>query len=537
MLLATLVVSLATAAPAGAFIGEESVLDGAGDLTAPAKSILEKPTFLAENVGEAAVYGGAEEAGAAAGVLEGGGILPALGPGVLAFGVGAGVGTALCNIFAIWEECLTFDSLTADPAEPDAEAYPEGKGWKFSQPGYSGGPEYAWYWNFSSSSYVHATEGYGANKCSSHWAAPTGLTAYIVVNKKTCEGSEPYTEVTLWRSSMENREVGTAPDATGRFENGYEAPSNWSEETAAQLEGHEGDAAGRVGEKIASEIEGSKVADPYKTEVTVPETCEVGTKRATCLVELEELELVPETTELDWEDAVVKELEELEPEKSREKESERIIEIVPPPGTNVETGSEIVVVTNPGVEDMPEYVPAPDKSGGSDGEGEDEEEYKKRLAPIFLPDVGTLGDAAIDPSVGPDAVSKTSPDSKHRFDPKGEHAVKIWVNPADAPAPAGAWSPPGLDSIDASPLSGLKPCGVFPFGLFCWLGEAFGQFNTTGVCPHAAVPTGIGGDFELGLCGTTSETVMSYVRPFILLAFIVGCGFLFARGTTAVGGG
>ena len=65
---------------ASAFVGEGVVLNpGKTDLTGPAKTIIEKPTFLPDNVGEAAAYGGAEEASGAAGVYEAVGVLPALG--------------------------------------------------------------------------------------------------------------------------------------------------------------------------------------------------------------------------------------------------------------------------------------------------------------------------------------------------------------------------------------------------------------------------------------------------------------------------
>ena len=59
---------------ASALVGEGVVLNpGKTDLTGPAKTIIEKPTFLPDNVGEAAAYGGAEEASGAARGLRGSG--------------------------------------------------------------------------------------------------------------------------------------------------------------------------------------------------------------------------------------------------------------------------------------------------------------------------------------------------------------------------------------------------------------------------------------------------------------------------------
>ena len=171
-------------------------------------------------------------------------------------------------------------------------------------------------------------------------------------------------------------------------------------------------------------------------------------------------------------------------------------------------------------------------------------EYDEKLEALELvPENIVLPEAWVNPSYGPLEVTQVNPKPSTQLEP--ETVVKVRYNPETAtessPAtetgtPSGGWSPPSIPSIDTGPISGIEPCGVFPFGFFCWLGEAFGQFGTTGKCPSASVPVGIGGDYEIGLCGETSETVMGYVRPFVLLAFVVGCAYLFTRGTRAVGG-
>jgi hypothetical protein len=184
--------------------------------------------------------------------------------------------------------------------------------------------------------------------------------------------------------------------------------------------------------------------------------------------------------------------------------------------------------------------------------GEKYAAYDARLEALGLdPEPVVLGEAFVDPRVGPEGVSATVPHIGSNVDPETE--VRVRYNPAGAPEGSEAtdtepaeeagtggsgWSPPTVPAIDMSPLAGIaSPCGVFPFGLFCWLGEGLAQFNTAGVCPHFSAPVaGTEADFSVTLCGETADTILGYLRPAILLAFIVGLGFLFARGTRAVGG-
>ena len=248
--------------------------------------------------------------------------------------------------------------------------------------------------------------------------------------------------------AMANRELtysATEAPELSHFE--HEAPSKWSSNLAGQLEGEEGTAAARVGEKIASEIEGSGVSDPYATEVAIPSACSVGSKRAKCLVELEELELVPEVTELDWDEAVVEELEELEPEETREEESERIIEISPPVETTVTTGTDVELTTNPVEEDMPEFVPKPDP-----GEKGDEFKERKFACPIWLPHVTTLDDATLDPSKGPRRSSPDEPGGWHPGQPARGGRLAVGGHSAEPGRCAGS-----LRQLDAAHHSGAGP--------------------------------------------------------------------------------
>jgi hypothetical protein len=182
------------------------------------------------------------------------------------------------------------------------------------------------------------------------------------------------------------------------------------------------------------------------------------------------------------------------------------------------------------------------------GRHEHYEAYGEKLEALELvPEYIALPEGFENPAYGPEEVTQVNPKPTTQLKP--ETVVKVRYNPATAPAntPAqegevpgsgGPWSPPTIPGIDMSPLSGVPDaCSVFPFGLFCWLGDALGQFNTAGVCPGFDAPVAsTGADFSVTLCGETAETIMGYLRPAILLAFTVGLGFLFARGTRAVGG-
>lgn len=546
----------------------ESTATGGSKLTPEAETLFKRPTFLSEEPSVGSVAATAGDVGETYAVAEASGLAPAIGAFAAGFFVGEGI-KAICNSFI--SGCLEFEHNAPQP-KPEVEfgnwSYQKGK-LELTSPE-KGSITYVlqpftYVWSVSGSPstilrnpYKGKAEGGKTEKECYGYAWPHGFLpngTFIQLTTGPCfestvgYGSEINTESALG----ELRPGNGGSEATGSI---YcpigplgaagtctSTPnSKWSEKAAEVLtnpshNGFHQKPAERLGEHIAATIEGvgGSTRDPYHGYVKVP-SCE-GASKAECLLELEELDLKPKVTELDWEDAVIEELEEFErdPEKVREEEAEKVIEVRPPYPNEVSTGSEIVVVTNPDLEDMPEAVPPP--GPGPDGDGEDQEEYERRLAPIFLPDVGTLGDGEIDPTKGPEKVSRTSPSSGTRLNPHVDHRVKVWQNPADAPVPAsaGGWTPPAIPSIDMTPLSGFKPCGVFPFGLFCWVGEALGQFNTTGVCPHTSVPIGGGNHFDLSLCGESAETILGYLRPVLLFAFVVGCGFLFARGTKAIG--
>ena len=536
-----LAVALLTGAAAGpgraqAFVGESLVINPVTEeLTESAESVLEKPTFLAENVGEAALEGGSVEAGAAASVFEGS-LLPALGPGVLALGAGVGVGSLICHVVGI-EGCWFFES---DESQTSGISSGVGAGqWAFKvdpltfQSGwYDFRPvtvaKYQYWWHFAAVGYPSWYAELMQDRCATSTVpVPPGTdqTPLSVLAEYPCGGGSLMDPSGAVKSPMKSRSLKHVTDAEaetlrseGRVETepAFVASPDWSEQVAGAIDGHSGDAAGRVGQRIASAIPGSEVHNPYGTYVDVPD-CD-GLVYASCADLLEDLELEPHREDLNWSDvetATPDEVRELEPAKSKE----------------VEVGTGVKVITNPPEEGMPIVVPQPEP-------GETYDHYAARLNPALTPERHDLDAPYIDPGVGPDGVVSTSPEPGTRLDPSSAHKVSVSTNPADAPVPSAGWTPPAISSIDMDPISGVpSPCTVFPFGLFCWMGEAFAQFNTSGTCPHFSAPVeGTTADFSVTMCGDTAETIMGYLRPALLLAFTVGCGVMFAKGTKAIGG-
>jgi hypothetical protein len=502
---------------ADAFVGESLVINPATKtLTEAAKTVLTKPTFLPENIGEAALAGGVDEAGAAAGVAEGAGLLPSLGPGLLALGAGVGVGSAICHVLGI-EGCWLFKETESYTAPGKSWT------WEFFIPAFNpSGRPFTYIGKFVSLYYVPLV-GYSTGKCE-HQAVPaqaTRVNPEPVFTPFYCKvGAEKVgeNEYAVERSPMQGRSFTWSSGNGGLTEykpggKDYEPPSEWPQKFAKAIEGKTGNPAAHVGEKIASQIKGSEVANPYAS-VKVPDC--TGLLWLPCKKELEELNLVPERFELGWETAVLT------------KPADSVVEVAGA-GNKVVPTTKVKVITNPDEFGMPLVIPQPET-------GETYSHYAARLNPGLSPTRHDLEAPFIDPTTGPNGVVSVEPKAETRLNPATEHEVKVSTNPADAPVPVAGWVPPGIPAIDMGPLSGIpSPCSVFPFGLLCWVGEAFAQFNTSGVCPNVAVPVAKT-TFDITLCGETTETIMGYLRPAMLLAFIVGCGFLFARATKAVGG-
>jgi hypothetical protein len=514
---------------AQAFTGESSVINpSTGDLTGPAKSILEKPTFLASEPGEAAFAG---EASTLEDSLVAAGALPEL-SAILPWVAGAAIGSAvICEVFV--GGCLEVFGSGSDPSKSASVS------WNLSKLGGTGfGPGLATvlpgnYW-------TNSPTGFKGEMTQKECTDFTVLFPSEAQGKATAEAGsfcEPkagkklaFPTTTALRSGSAGRllKQSPGPKTTGTSGTYYDPAKNemvnapvstWGKNFASCLQGS-GTCVGiskasrdHLGEKIASEVAGSEVADPFA--VKVPDCA--GLLWLPCKKELEELKLVPERGTLTWETAVVT------------KPADAVVE-VEKAGSHLEPGTKVKVLTNPSEEGMPLVVPQFD-------EPERYSEYITKLAPGLKSHKTTICELCTVPGAGPEGVTGVSPEPGTRLNPAIEHELNVKANPDDAPAPIGGWVPPTVPSIDMSPLSGFSPCGVFPFGLFCWVGEALAQFNTSGSCPNFSAPVAdTKSDFEVTLCGSTSETIMGYLRPAILLAFTVGLGFLFARGTKAIGG-
>ncbi len=523
-----------------AFTGEGSVLNGAKtDLTSPAKSILTKPTFVTTNIGEASLLGGVAEESAAAGIFQSAGILPVLGS-VVSFGVGTIIGSEICKVLGI-EGCWYFHSDGADTAISPATGtweYRESVPTVITEETKSGNPvPFAWYYKQSGSFGMRVYAGQGGAKtksaCNNHAASGAQIWLTGAPFGECPVGTEVKVTAPV-RFSMENRTIEYhATDEGGIGNYSHTAPSNWSEKLASQLKGHEGDAAARLGQHIASEID-PEVKDPYVPYHDVPD-CD-GLKRTVCVDLLEELELVPNVTELDWDDAVIEELDILDPEKTREEEAERVIELAPPAGDEVKIGTEVDVLTNPDLEEMPYFVPAPDP-------GETEEEYKeKKIAlPVWVPHSTELDDGTLDPSKGPSEVVRTYPEAGTRVDPSVETDLEIQFNPDTAPPVSAAWSAPAVSPLDLSPLTGIHVgCNDFPFGVFCWIAAGLTDWGSAGTCPSFGVPFVSeirDAEDELVFDTCTFEPAMEIIRPMIVVLSFFGVAWLLAASAMGLGSG
>jgi hypothetical protein len=181
--------------------------------------------------------------------------------------------------------------------------------------------------------------------------------------------------------------------------------------------------------------------------------------------------------------------------------------------------------------------------------------YDARLEALGLhPEPQVLAEAAIDPKVGPERVSTTNPRVGSDVEP-GTH-VKVRYNPATAPETAveqgveeegetstggEPWTAPSIPAISLAPLSEIHiGCDTFPFGAFCWYGEALTSWGSEGQCPSFALPvghaTGYDPEGELGTDFCQLEPAMNIIRPVLVLLGTLGIGMFFAYAAMGLGG-
>jgi beta-lactam-binding protein with PASTA domain len=510
----------ASAETADAFVGENLVINPVTkEITGPAKTIITNPTFLPEVASESSSFGAAKEASGAARTLQAGKVLPSIGAAVGAFAAGWEVGAEICGLLGI-SGCFHLFGSGSGPDDDGGIGFPTRGRWEYKTVEFETVPAYSWIWGFGKpggGGYAANVEEVSGVKCPG-WTAPGDVSYWITRGPMSCNNAgvtEYGSNVTGVRYAMKDLSLQhNASDDPGVPNYPYTAGADWPKALAqAMTATPEGE---RVGEKVASKIGGSEVQNPYALMVEVP-NCD-GLVYAACEELLEERGLNPTRVKRGWSEADI------------DKDPDEVLELDPARSTEVEKGTVVTVTTNPDEEGMPIVVPQPEP-------GETYDDYAARLNPGLSPERKDLEAAYVDPAAGPNGVVDVTPQPQTKLNPgTSPHKVTVKTNPPDAPPASGGWNPPSIRGINMAPLlEGDTPCNSFPFGLFCWVGEALAQFDSAGVCPHFAAPVAdTGADFEMTMCGETAETIMGYLRPAILLAFVVGCGYMFARGTKAV---
>jgi hypothetical protein len=162
-------------------------------------------------------------------------------------------------------------------------------------------------------------------------------------------------------------------------------------------------------------------------------------------------------------------------------------------------------------------------------------DYKNRVESEGFTDVEihTLPEVSIDPSVGPNEVSRVNPNPGQKYDPTTK--VDVYVNPGNAPLPG---SEPGVPSISIGGITEpeLKPphlnllCENFPFGVPCWLVEQLSSWAAVGKAPELCTESfTIKGKKINAACVDLSplESVMNKIRPFMVIFGTIGLVLLF----------
>ncbi|MFZ1007194.1 MAG: hypothetical protein WAN65_10175 [Candidatus Sulfotelmatobacter sp.] len=254
--------------------------------------------------------------------------------------------------------------------------------------------------------------------------------------------------------------------------------------------------------------------------MTIPECS--GEAWIGCKAKLEELELIPERHEFTWETAKI------------ELKRDTVTELAPVPKTHVEPKTKVVVTTNPPAEKMPVLIPKPESC-------ETYAHYAARLNPALVPERHDLEAAYVEPADGPNAVESVEPAPETRADPAAKTTVRVTTNPADVPIPAGGWVPPSIEGIETGPLGLSDVCGVFPFGLFCWIGGAFSEIGEAeSTCPsfNPHLPSILGGEekgAEIDFCEEPMLEIREIMRPVELFLFVLGLGWVFAKASRHFG--
>lgn len=538
-----------------------TVIEG-DHLSPPAKSYVEDPAHIEDFVDASAdapgasVLGEGEAVGEA--IVEGSGEIPILAP-LAALGAGVGIGSKVCGWLGI-SGCWFSENTEVQPPA----SQPSSTEWKFyaASASVSGSVGHRAEFNLVPYTYYLTNSSFGIETallaghggvgagCSNVSGANSGAGLFLEGTGTgasfTCKSGSPleHAHETVQgrlgdagkRSGFESAAAAASlPAATGSPYCSVggtcsSAPvSNWSQEFAKNLtepqlrmSGISAAQTASMAQYVSHKVAGTALPGEFTT--TVP-GCE-GLSYVQCAVKLEEGGLVPAHHELGWHEAITAD------------PPERVEELDPARSTSVEKGATVVVTTNPDEAGMPVVIPQP-------GPNETYSEYAARLNPALSPKEVLSSDLNENPAFGPSAVTTTSPAAGTLVDPATTTAVSVYVNPADAPPATGVGGgggPPAIDSIDMSPLSGINPCGVFPFGLFCWIGDTFSEVaGSEAACPefNPELPSITGGvvSGSLDLCTEPFPELRDYARPIELFLFTIGVAIMFARATRAFGPG
>jgi len=372
--------------------------------------------------------------------------------------------------------------------------------------------------------YSSGSDGECAVKYGARPAKPAGFTPHsrsLSYNTSGCAGPSPEYEQTLLYAANVLESPTEAPEtgvtyspraACSTCTNA--APDTISGNMLTQLKDNPADYP-VLGQTIDNGL-GGPSSDPIVARSTVP-NC-TGDLYDACASKITSAGLVPARTTLTPAQADI------------EKPADSVVSTSPASGETADTDSTVTVTANPGTSTMPVLVP-------SIAAGQTYAQYLADLQARGL--VGSsvvLSDALLDPTRGPNAAVRATPEPGTRVAPGT--AVEVSTNPATAPTPgAGAGSMPDVPAINLEPLSQGTPCTTFPFGVPCWVVGALGGFSGSANCPSWDFP--LGGYFSedgltLDLC--VLQPAVDIFRPLLLVATFLGLGWLFMGAAMGFGG-
>jgi hypothetical protein len=538
----------ATPTTAKAYIGS-GLVEGVAHLTSDAEKVIANPKFIPELWhGGGGGFPPTSSVNAWTDFFESGGAVPNLGLVLGAGAAGVGIGSVICNEVLELEGCWFYGSPSADPVEigeatwhwhaaSETFTFPNGAKTTvtipaFSYTFYSGGGLGSGLWNQTSETCANPVvagfdallEDPGTVECTSgkHEKRHPRLPIRYQTTNRTLEGLTKAEAVGKTKYTGK----GYCPTAgPGSLSCTTSPPANWSERLKTCLNspsacGISNSQRDEIGEHIAANTPtGVKegIHDPFHAYSTVPDCS--GLSWESCSAKVTELELVPERHKLTWETAVITD------------PPNRVEEITPSKGTEVKTGSKVVVTTNPAEAEMPAILPDPEPH-------ETYAHYAARLNPAFSPTRTTVTEANEDVEAGPDAVLDVSPEPDGtRYDPTVKTDVDVKTNPHDAPAAAEI---PTCDTsvgeVDWTPLN--QPLGSkFPFGVFGFFVGWIGEWEAGGAeAPEWSIPIVPSGVFgSKGLDVTINLDSMAGAVSICRIVFLFASfvGLLWFLGTAA----